>query len=514
MVRVVHKEEISIDYVNTRDTSTNRLTDKDRKVHHAPAGRRIYRIVAISFVLLCILQVAVNVTLRLYFFKTGNLTRNDNILEKLSADSYIKRGWVFFGSSLYFISSSKEPWLKSREFCQRRGADLVVINTVGEQDFIGQFYRLTWLGLMYQEELGDWEWVDGTPLTKSSSWSGSSCNLVHLGLVKLSSALVQFRFFRHFISRSGQSWPEVVCEMIEGILKHKPGGESIINEYARTKSLTDSRRRDMEHYYNAEDGSGYLAWRLKFVQKEASNGQKKAGRLPRTLTGGPIADRGCFREEDSQMTDSLRSEAIALMKHTADEGTVKRKMKQTFNYRQQMIHDPVKSSDIFLEFPRFLDVEGLIEQDFTLMFDEAISAKFLEKWPTIFKQKVLEQSRGLTQSEDLQYLLQNAQGPTEVENGKMKLITRRMLYDCLYKLVGISICISTGTSIQGFLDGITESLQPFLLAVGTQKSVWLRLGTLPPSAVSDCRFTSGGRLLFLRFAAAHQPLCSAGSDQI
>ncbi|KAF6736420.1 hypothetical protein FQA47_009189, partial [Oryzias melastigma] len=226
-----------------------------------------------------------------------------------------------------------------------------------------------------------------------------------------------------------------------------------------------------EHYYNAEDGSGYLAWRLKFVQKEASNGQKKAGRLSRTLTGGPIADRGCFREEDSQMTDSLRSEAIALMKHTADEGTVKRKMKQTFNYRQQMIHDPVKSSDIFLEFPRFLDVEGLIEQDFTLMFDEAISAKFLEKWPTIFKQKVLEQSRGLTQSDDLQYLLQNAQGPTEVENGKMKLITRRMLYDYLYKLVGISICISTGTSIQGFLDGITESLQPFLLAVGTQKSV-------------------------------------------
>lgn len=39
MVRVVHKEEISIDYVNTRDTSTNRLTDKDRKVHHAPAGK-------------------------------------------------------------------------------------------------------------------------------------------------------------------------------------------------------------------------------------------------------------------------------------------------------------------------------------------------------------------------------------------------------------------------------------------------------------------------------------------
>ncbi|XP_024120583.1 C-type lectin domain family 17, member A isoform X2 [Oryzias melastigma] len=200
MVRVVHKEEISIDYVNTRDTSANRLTDKDRKVHHAPAGRRIYRIVAISFVLLCILQVAVNVTLRLYFFKTGNLTRNDNILEKLS-DSYIKRGWVFFGSSLYFISSSKEPWLKSREFCQRRGADLVVINTVGEQDFIGQFYRLTWLGLMYQEELGDWEWVDGTPLTKSY-WGESEPN----GYQGRNESCVEIRFFG-----DQNSWNDIPC---------------------------------------------------------------------------------------------------------------------------------------------------------------------------------------------------------------------------------------------------------------------------------------------------------------
>lgn len=33
--------------------------------------------------------------------------------------------------------------------------------------------------------------------------------------------------------------------MIEDMLKNKPGGERIINEYTHTKSLTDSRRRDM-----------------------------------------------------------------------------------------------------------------------------------------------------------------------------------------------------------------------------------------------------------------------------
>lgn len=61
-----------------------------------------------------------------------------------------------------------------------------------------------------------------------------------------------------------------------------------------------------------------------------------------------------------------------------------------------------------------------IEQDFTLLFDDAISAKFLEKWPTTYKKKVLEQSRGLTQSDDLQYLVQNAESTAEVESGEAK----------------------------------------------------------------------------------------------
>ncbi|CAJ1048213.1 uncharacterized protein LOC115584563 isoform X3, partial [Xyrichtys novacula] len=115
---------------------------------------------------------------------------------------------------------------------------------------------------------------------------------------------------------------------IENILSTKPGGERILNEYARAKSLTDSRRRDLvkilvahmtsehgydesfedkqeyargitalfpyladprgrfgyEHFYNAGDGSGYLAQRLKSLQKEASEGQKRTGRQLLTQT--------------------------------------------------------------------------------------------------------------------------------------------------------------------------------------------------------------------------------------
>ena len=54
------------------------------------------------------------------------------------------------------------------------------------------------------------------------------------------------------------------------------------------------------------------------------------------------------------------------------------------------------------------------------MFGDVTSAKFLEKWPTVYKKKVLVQSRGLTQTDDLQDLVQNAGSTTEVENGTME----------------------------------------------------------------------------------------------
>ncbi|KAJ4944755.1 hypothetical protein JOQ06_013295, partial [Pogonophryne albipinna] len=146
----------------------------------------------------------------------------------------------------------------------------------------------------------------------------------------------------------------------------------------------------------------------------ASEGQKKT--LHQSLTGGPKADRGPFTEANCLTTESLCCEAIALMKHSADEAIVKEKMKQTFTYPQKMLHDPVKSSEIFIVFPRFLDIPGMNEQDFNLLFGDVTSAKFLEKWPTVYKKKVLDQSRGLTQTGDLQDLVQNAGSTTEVEN--------------------------------------------------------------------------------------------------
>ncbi|XP_034552483.1 uncharacterized protein LOC117821998 isoform X1 [Notolabrus celidotus] len=118
--------------------------------------------------------------------------------------------------------------------------------------------------------------------------------------------------------------------LIEKVLTTKPGGGLIMQEYARTKSLEDATRRQMinilaaemtethgtsppksvrvtyaqgivalfpyledpysqhgyEHYYDPESGSGYLAWRLKTIQRKSA--EERGNSLSKSpKIGGP-----------------------------------------------------------------------------------------------------------------------------------------------------------------------------------------------------------------------------------
>lgn len=67
-----------------------------------------------------------------------------------------------------------------------------------------------------------------------------------------------------------------------------------------------------------------------------------------------------------QLDGDACREAISFLVHSPDEASVFQKMKMTFQHRQDLVHDPQRSTDVFKTFPRFLDVKGLVSCIFLL----------------------------------------------------------------------------------------------------------------------------------------------------
>nr|XP_033479566.1 CD209 antigen-like protein E isoform X1 [Epinephelus lanceolatus] len=199
--------EITVEMMNLSDASARTAASKSHSDEDGTTvpGGKLLRCVAVSFCLLCVLQVALNISLRLALspppgidasFK--NLTEErdelrsinlrieenyktlteerDEMKRKLSNfDHYLNQGWVYFSGSFYYISSIEKTWQDSRDDCVQRGADLMIINSEEEQNFTGQYQKIMWIGLTDRETEGVWKWVDGTLLT-TSFWRSEEPN--------------------------------------------------------------------------------------------------------------------------------------------------------------------------------------------------------------------------------------------------------------------------------------------------------------------------------------------------
>uniref|UniRef100_A0A8C9TZ47 C-type lectin domain-containing protein n=1 Tax=Scleropages formosus TaxID=113540 RepID=A0A8C9TZ47_SCLFO len=96
----------------------------------------------------------------------------------LKAQEKCPMGWVDFNSKCYYISTEKKSWDDSRSDCIARGANLVIIKSLQEQNFLFTHNKRIWIGLSDKEHEGNWKWVDGTQLT-TSYWAKGEPNDHH-----------------------------------------------------------------------------------------------------------------------------------------------------------------------------------------------------------------------------------------------------------------------------------------------------------------------------------------------
>ncbi|XP_076735621.1 uncharacterized protein LOC106676715 [Maylandia zebra] len=164
-------------------------------------------------------------------------------------------------------------------------------------------------------------------------------------------------------------------------------------------------KKGYEHFYDIQSNKGFLEWRIKTVQRQSKPPTASQNRVE--LKGGPTSRRKFGFTNDQQTRDQCM-EAMSLLHHTTDQDIVFQKMRETFYYRQQILHDPQESANILQMFPRFLDTKGLILQDFAMMFGVETASRFLEKWNTSFKDKVAREARDLKETCLLKRLLKSA----------------------------------------------------------------------------------------------------------
>ncbi|KAI4901824.1 hypothetical protein NFI96_033813 [Prochilodus magdalenae] len=215
--------------------------------------------------------------------------------------------------------------------------------------------------------------MSDTPLSPVSS--NSSDSTVILETTKRRRGSTEFMDrdqARQGFSYRNTNWNLITFwQMVEAVLRANPKGEEVFMEYDKTKTLTDAKRKQMvnilvadmiethgrippssartnyalgivtlfpylqdpyskngyEHYYDSGGNTGYLAWRIKTVQRNTSVGYRSYSKP--SHQDSPKSRRVTLLSGEQLFGDDCR-EALSTIRHSTDESIIKERMRHTW----------------------------------------------------------------------------------------------------------------------------------------------------------------------------------------
>ncbi|XP_026798213.2 CD209 antigen-like protein C [Pangasianodon hypophthalmus] len=182
----IYEDSLECQYVNWKKSSNPRKISNQgpqRSGDDNARSRRSRCVSAVCVALLCVLLLSVIIVLTV---KLNSVTRERDQLQ-ISYDNmtaerdqlHTERDGLqmMLNNSIqqcqrYFMTTEKKSWNDARQDCRSKGADLAIITSREDQEFLSKIFKGTeaWIGLIDIAEEGMWKWVDGTTLTNGFWW--------------------------------------------------------------------------------------------------------------------------------------------------------------------------------------------------------------------------------------------------------------------------------------------------------------------------------------------------------
>uniref|UniRef100_A0A2K6THS4 C-type lectin domain containing 5A n=1 Tax=Saimiri boliviensis boliviensis TaxID=39432 RepID=A0A2K6THS4_SAIBB len=118
----------------------------------------------ISGLIVVVIKVVGTTFFLLYFPQIFNKSDDGFTTTTGSYGTGCPKEWEFHQGRCFFLSTSESPWNESREFCERKGSTLAIVNTLEKLRFLQDLTEAEkyFIGLMYHREEKKWRWINNS----------------------------------------------------------------------------------------------------------------------------------------------------------------------------------------------------------------------------------------------------------------------------------------------------------------------------------------------------------------